>query len=159
MCEYDHQGASYHWKTELFKRLNLPVYDGVEDVLEQQNIQRKRALEYKGTEKSRRRASSAGCTTKKTVVQQAWNGHLWGHRLRRYRDSKGTKKVCQSCGSDKHSLPTHHLCPNNKSVTHNTLPPDANTEDEKSDTSLMSGPPSVDVSVGLLEELTKENAC
>ena len=54
-CEYDHQGASYHWKTELFKRLNLPVYDGVEEVLEQQNFQRKRALEYKGTEKSQRR--------------------------------------------------------------------------------------------------------
>ena len=56
---------------ELFKRLNLLVYDRLEEVLEQQ---RKRALEYKGTEKSRRRrvqASSAGCTTKKTVVQQA----------------------------------------------------------------------------------------
>ena len=82
-CEYDHQGASYHWKTELFKRLNLPVYDGVEEVLEQQSIQRKRALEYKGTEKSPlEEASSAGCTTKKTVVQQAWEGHLWGHGLR-----------------------------------------------------------------------------
>ena len=47
------------------------------------------------------------------------------------------KKVCKRCSSDKHSLPTHHLCPNNKSITHNMLPPDA---DEESDTSLMFGP-------------------
>ena len=160
--EYDHQGASYHWKTELFKRLNLPVYDGVEEVLKQQNIQRKRALEYKGTEKSQRRRVHL----KKLRVQDAQQRKLWSskHGKDTYGDtdsekkaSKGTKKVCKSCGSDKHSLPTHHLCPNNKSVTHNTLPPDANTEDEESDTSLMSGPYS-DLSDEVDADMLDDNA-
>ena len=67
---------------------------------------------------------------------------------------KGTKKVCKSCGSDKHS---HHLCPNNKSVTHNTLPPDANTEDGESHISLMSGPYS-DLSYEVDAEMLDNNA-
>ena len=138
------------------------MYDGVEEVLKQQNIQRKRALEYKGTEKSQRRRVHL----KKLRVQNAQQRKLWSskHGKDTYGDtdsekkaSKGTKKVCKSCGSDKHSLPTHHLCPNNKSVTHNTLPPDANTEDEESDTSLMSGPYS-DLSDEVDADMVDDNA-
>ena len=49
---------------------------GVEEVLEQQNIQRKRALEYKGTEKSRKRRVHL----KKLRVQDAQQRRLWASK-------------------------------------------------------------------------------
>ena len=31
--EFNQQGAAYHWKPEFFRRINLPVYDGVAERL------------------------------------------------------------------------------------------------------------------------------
>ena len=53
--EYEQQGPVYHWKTELYKRSNLPVYDGVEEELEKQNKKRKKALDIFKSEKTMRR--------------------------------------------------------------------------------------------------------
>ncbi len=53
--EYEQQGADYHWKPELYKRLNLPVYEGVQEVLSKQNQQRKTMLDVVKTEKTKRR--------------------------------------------------------------------------------------------------------
>ena len=52
--EYEQQGPTYHWKTELYKRLNLPVYDGVEEELEKQNKKGKKALNIFKSEKTMR---------------------------------------------------------------------------------------------------------
>ncbi len=44
----------YHWKTELNRRLKLPVYDGVEEKLQKQNERRKRALDAIKTEEKKK---------------------------------------------------------------------------------------------------------
>ena len=53
--EYNTKGAADHWKTELYKRLNLPVHEGVEKLSEKQNRQRKKALDDMKTEEAKRR--------------------------------------------------------------------------------------------------------
>ncbi|XP_064386971.1 uncharacterized protein LOC135335416 isoform X2 [Halichondria panicea] len=53
--EYQQQGADYHWKTELYKKLNLPLYEGVQEVLSKQNQQRKKVLDGVKTEKTKKR--------------------------------------------------------------------------------------------------------
>ena len=53
--EFNQQGAAYHWKPELFRRMNLPVYDGVAEWLKKQNTRRKTQLDARKTEKAMRR--------------------------------------------------------------------------------------------------------
>ena len=38
-------GISYHWIPELYRRMKLPVFDGVQEALERRNVQRKRGLD------------------------------------------------------------------------------------------------------------------
>ena len=38
-------GTSYHWIPELYRRMKLPVFDGVQEALERRNVQRKRGLD------------------------------------------------------------------------------------------------------------------
>ena len=40
-------GTSYHWIPELYRRLKLPVFDGVQEALEKHSVQRKRKLDRK----------------------------------------------------------------------------------------------------------------
>ena len=42
-------GISYHWIPELYRRMKLPVFDGVQEALEKHNLQRKRKLEREKT--------------------------------------------------------------------------------------------------------------
>ena len=42
---WDKRGKEYHWIPELYKRLDLPLYEGMEEAYEKVNIQRKRRLE------------------------------------------------------------------------------------------------------------------
>ena len=37
---YERHGPQYHWIPELYRRLNLPVYDGIQQALEEFNQQR-----------------------------------------------------------------------------------------------------------------------
>ena len=48
-------GPQYHWVVELFRRLKLPVYDGVHRALEEFNELRMEKLEYAKTEKSKKK--------------------------------------------------------------------------------------------------------
>ena len=48
-------GPSYHWVPELFKRLGLPVYEGLQEELEAANHRRKTKLDLLKTEESKRR--------------------------------------------------------------------------------------------------------
>ena len=36
---------SYHWIPELYHRMKLPVFDGIQEALERRNVQRKRGLD------------------------------------------------------------------------------------------------------------------
>ena len=42
-------GISYHWIPDLYCRMKLPVFDGVQEALEKHNLQRKRKLEREKT--------------------------------------------------------------------------------------------------------------
>ena len=42
---YEKRGPQYHWVVELFERLKLPVFDGVQAALETFNQQRKMYLD------------------------------------------------------------------------------------------------------------------
>ena len=128
--EYEQQGPAYHWKTELYKRLNLPVYDGVEEELEKQNKKRKKALDIFKSEKTMRRRVAL----KSLRVQEAQERILWTkqHGQDTYGGSseiiqgekkvgtKPVKRLCTKCGSNTHSLPTHHSCPYNSKKMHST---------------------------------------
>ena len=52
---YQKRGPQYHWVVELFRRLKLPVYDGVHRTLEECSEKRMEKLEYAKTEKSKKR--------------------------------------------------------------------------------------------------------
>ena len=139
--EYNTKGAAYHWKTELYKRLNLPVYEGVEKLLEKQNRQRKKALDDMKTEEAKRRRVER----KSLRVKEGQRRILWSkqHRHDTYGEvdelfpeekaTAGTAKTCKKCGSDTHALPTHRLCPYNKKRHHTfdgegTKEPDTDSE-------------------------------
>ena len=53
--EFNQQGTAYHWKPELFRRMNLPVYVSVTEWLKKQNAKRKTQLDACKTEKVKRR--------------------------------------------------------------------------------------------------------
>ena len=42
-------GISYHWIPDLYRRMKLPVFDGVQEALEKHNLERKRKLEREKT--------------------------------------------------------------------------------------------------------------
>ena len=44
---WDKRGKEYHWIPELYKRLDLPLYEGMEEAYEKVNIQRNRKVEGK----------------------------------------------------------------------------------------------------------------
>ena len=50
MYMYEKRGPQYHWVVELFKRLKLPVFDGVQAALEAFNEQIKLNLDRKKTD-------------------------------------------------------------------------------------------------------------
>ena len=52
---YEKRGPQYHWVVELFERLKLPVFDGVQAALETFNRQRKMYFDHEKTDSSKRR--------------------------------------------------------------------------------------------------------
>ena len=58
MYMYMHEkvGTHYHWIPELYRRMKLPVFDGVQEALQRYNVERKRRLaEIKTNEHKKRR--------------------------------------------------------------------------------------------------------
>ena len=52
---YELHGPQYHWIPELYRRLKLPVYDGIQQALELFNQQRKVALDKLKTDEAKRK--------------------------------------------------------------------------------------------------------
>ncbi len=125
ISEYVQQGAQYHWKTELNRRLKLPVYDGVEEKLQKQNQKRKRALDAIKTEENTRKSkwqenhvgnkthSNAFCAWSRQHGQDTY-GEATKVEKKESKATASTKRSCKKCGSNTHSLPTLHLCPHKK---------------------------------------------
>ena len=49
------KGTGYHWLLDLFRRLKLPILDGMQEALEQANKNRKKKLEKLRSEESKKK--------------------------------------------------------------------------------------------------------
>lgn len=125
-------GTSYHWIPELYRRMELPVFDGVQEALESHSVQRKRALEKAKTtpekkrriEDKRRRARDAkrrkdwskvhGCHTYGEVATESGHEEEGGDKPRRGNKNAAKQGKCSACGSTAHKRSTHRDCPFNK---------------------------------------------
>lgn len=116
---YSKHGPSYHWVPELFRRLGLPVFEGLQDQLEALNRKRKAELDKAKTEAAKRHRIQL----KRDRVLDSQRRKEWSkaHGRDTYGSDDeadtvqkvGVKRKCR-CGSTTHSLPTHRDCPMNK---------------------------------------------
>ena len=71
-------GTSYHWIPELYRRMKLPVFEGIVEALERHSAHRKRKLELaKTTPQKKRRVE-----LKKKRVREAQEHILWSSMTR-----------------------------------------------------------------------------
>ena len=67
-------GTSYHWLPELYRRMNLPVFEGMVEALEKHNARRKRELELaKTTPKKKRRVELKKKCVKEGIERIKWS--------------------------------------------------------------------------------------
>ena len=117
-------GISYHWIPELYRRMKLPVFDGVQEELERRNVQRKRGLDRAKTtavkkrriELKRRRVVEGFQRSEwtKTHGRDAYGGNDedesdHGKVVKRKRGIAKPRKakpksegLCRACGSSTH---------------------------------------------------------
>ena len=115
---YDFLGAKYHWQKDLFAQLGLPAYEGVEDMLYKQNIERKKYLnEIKSSKKKRARILNKSNRMKENEERKSWvkyhGRHTYGDETLEKSDLKA-KGECKACGRTDHKRSTHKNCPFNK---------------------------------------------
>ena len=128
-------GISYHWIPELYRRMKLPVFDGVQEALERRNVQRKRGLDRVKTtpvkkrriELKRRRVIEGFQRSEwtKTHGRDAYGGndeqesdHEKVVKRKRGKAKPRNAKpksegLCSACGSSTHKRRTHRDCPFN----------------------------------------------
>ena len=109
---YSKHGPSYHWVPELFRRLGLPVFEGLEEELEALNRRRKAEIDLAKTEVAKRRRIQL----KKERVLDSQRRKEWSkaHGKDTYGSDDeadtvskvGVKRKCK-CGSTNHSRPKH----------------------------------------------------
>ena len=129
---YEKRGEQYHWVVELFRRLKLPVFDGVQTALEDFNKQRKLALDHQKTDECKQRRIQL--KVERTVDTQRRKEWSKKHGQDTYGSdddeddseikSKGQKKHrqgqastgrrCKACGLSSHQRSNHSKCPFNK---------------------------------------------
>ena len=123
-------GTKYHWIPEVYRRMGLPVFEGVQEALERQSLRRKRMLEYvQTTPVKRRRIELKKMRVEERIRRSEWSkkyghGHTYGSDdeeepqsgevvSNQHKRSKGATKACSACGSSTHKRPTHRDCPFN----------------------------------------------
>ena len=134
--ERNAKGSEYrHWTTELYRRLKLPVYEGVGEALERYAKRRGKVLERKKKPETKRRRIGLKIARKREqTLRQEWSKRHGGDT---YGDGdsevkEGDRKQCRACGSFTHSRKTSKDCPYNKKKQ---TPPKDPTPDSKSDMS------------------------
>ena len=128
---YGKRGPQYHWVVELFRRLKLPVYDGIHRALEDFNKLRMEKLEHENTEKSKKRRIMLKVERTKDAQRRKEWSRKHGHDTygddedsdtaelkpkAKKKSKKGQKMVegqCK-CGSTTHLRTSHNECPYNK---------------------------------------------
>ena len=122
---YMKQGPKYHWIPDLYQRLNLPVYEGIQEALTMSNIRRRQQLGRKQTEKvKRRRIQLLKLRTKEAAERCEWSkkhgGDTYGENddtdspAKQKGSVKQLKKFCRKCGSTTHCRSSHKDCPHNE---------------------------------------------
>ena len=123
------RGHSYHWITDLFSRLKLPVFDGMVAALQKVNEVRAKNLSNKQTEETKEKRTK----WKKARAQEQQERKLWSRRQRIDHtygsDEYSTDEECSpntssaqrdkrtkkcKCGSVDHKSIRHRSCPLNK---------------------------------------------
>ncbi len=109
------KGPAYHWIPDLYKRLKLPVYDGVQEALERFGEVRQKELDRDKKETTKRKRIQRKITRRKEQeVRKVWSKQHGGDT---YGIDSGSKekpaKLCK-CGSSMHSRTTSKNCPYNK---------------------------------------------
>lgn len=130
-------GTSYHWLPELYKRMKLPVFEGIVEALEKHNERRKRKLVLaKTTPEKKRRIGLKKKRVKEGIERIKWSkehGHdtYFGgsdveEKLCDTSDGLSQKKgkgracgkgkprgkgKCVACGSSTHLRSSHRDCP------------------------------------------------
>ena len=67
-------GTSYHWLPELYRRMNLPIFEGMVEALEKHNARRKRELEWTKTiPKKKRRIELKKKRVKEGIERIKWS--------------------------------------------------------------------------------------
>ena len=130
--EYSQEGPAYHWKIDLLQCLNLPVYDGVREVLRKLNRSRNKRLDaLKTTKAMKRRVELKTLRTQEAQQRKLWSkqhrhdtygdeeelvdeGGVTQETIAGKKDRTSSKKPCNQCGLTTHSRSTHRLCPYNK---------------------------------------------
>ena len=127
------KGPSYHWLLDLFKHLNLPVLDGVQEALHKSNERQMTALRNAQTEKAKRYRLRHKSTRleeqeeRKRWVKQQSISHSYGECEDDLPDDGAdapddcgpsnaatlvvTNSKCSKCGGTDHRRPTNKLCP------------------------------------------------
>ena len=116
---YKKRGPQYHWVVELFRRLKLPVYDGIHRALDFNNLRMKK-LEHEKNEKVKKRQIALKVKTKDAQRHKKWS-KLHGHdtygdddntELKPKSGKKGQKldeEKCKACDSTTHMRSTHRV--------------------------------------------------
>ena len=119
------RGVQYHWLLDLFRRLKLPLLDGMEDALRKTNDERAKKINLKEKEKKERNRTRS----KEAMVTGTSHGYGDDELDVEADDDEGasdlislttvtgldvsvatSKKTCK-CGSNKHLRTSHLECP------------------------------------------------
>ena len=106
------KGKEYHWIPELYKRLGLPLFEGIQKALYVYGLQRDRNLQKCRTEESKKKRIAWKVKRKLESKQRSeWSKR---HGNDTYgKEKKPRTRPCK-CGSTEHSKITHRDCPRNK---------------------------------------------
>ena len=122
------RGLEYNWIPELYRRMKLPVFEGVQQALEAYNKRRKAALDIRKDEKHKKRRLQLKIErTRDAQLRKAWSKRH-GHDTYYDQDEieaeldlpatskqkQVSDKKCKACGSSTHMRSTHRECPFNK---------------------------------------------
>ena len=117
-------GTSYHWIPELYRRMQLPVFEGVVEALEKHSVRRKRKLEMDKTTPAKKRRVflkrkrvSKGWERKRWSKEHGHDAYFGSHHESRSDRGEGKpreKQKCRACGSTTHKRSSHNDCPLNK---------------------------------------------
>ena len=117
-------GTSYHWIPELYRRMKLPIFEGIVEALQRDNKHRRKSLDYAKTTHVKKRTIQL----KKMRAVEAKERIKWSkkHGNDTYFGNSGdedneddvktqskSKKQCV-CGSTTHERSSHKDCPFNK---------------------------------------------